>query len=129
MTETATSVAIIGLESFHGKAPFRPGMPLVLIKEPENPHDAETIVALTDLGPVGVVANGSGNVPLGCSSAGRIYDTFLDAGLAVVRYVVENTVIAEILVGDDVGEAPNFVYVGVRRLDAPLSGRANLPRA
>jgi hypothetical protein len=120
MKEMPSSIAIVELNSFHGKAPFRPGMPLVLVKEPENPQDAEMIVAVTDVGPVGVVANSSDTVPLGCASAGRMYDTFPDAGLAVVRYVMDNLVIAELINGVDGAEVPDFVYIGIRMLNPEM---------
>ncbi len=122
MKEIPSSIAIVGIDSFHGKAPFRPGLPLVLVKEPENPMDAEMIVAVTDVGPVGVVANSSDTVPLGCASAGRLYDTFPDAGLAVVRFVMDNLVIAEMINGADGAEVPDFVYVGIRMLNHEMPG-------
>ncbi len=116
MAESTFSIAIVGIKDFQGRKAFHPGMPLVLIKEPENSVDAEMIIALTDAGPVGIVANSVETVPLGCASAGRIYDMFPDAGLAVVRYVMENVVIADLVTGENGEDAPDFVYVGVRML-------------
>ena len=52
---------------------------------------------LDPIGKVGYVANSTYPVPLGCWSAGRLYDTFESSAFAVVRFVTKETIIAEIL--------------------------------
>lgn len=90
-------VAVVGLNHYFGRNVFRLGTALTLIKEADNPHDGEAIkVEIDPVGQVGYVANSTNTVPLGCQSAGRIYDTFCDSTFGVVRFVLEDTVIAEI---------------------------------
>lgn len=91
-------VAIVGLNNYFGAKIFKPGQILRLIKDYENEYDAEAIMTLLDpIGKVGYVANSAHTVPLGCWSAGRLYDTFETATYAVVRFVTKEIVIAEIL--------------------------------
>ena len=91
-------VAVVGLNSYFGAKVFKPGQVLRLIKDYENDYDGEAIMTLLDpIGQVGYVANSAHTVPLGCWSAGRLYDTFETVSYAVVRFVTKETVIAEIL--------------------------------
>lgn len=91
-------VAIVGLNNYFGAKIFKPGQILRLIKDYENDYDGEAIMTLLDpIGKVGYVANSAHTVPLGCWSAGRLYDTFETVTYAVVRFVTKETVIAEIL--------------------------------
>ncbi|KUK11534.1 MAG: hypothetical protein XD50_0001 [Clostridia bacterium 41_269] len=88
--------AIVCLNSYFGAKILKPGMNLVLKKEPENEFDAEAIgVYLEPVGKVGYVANSIHTVPRGCCSAGRLYDHFNEQAYGVVRFVLENTAIAE----------------------------------
>lgn len=91
-------VAIVGLNNYFGARIFQPGHALRLIKDYENDYDGEAIMALLDpIGKVGYVANSVHTVPMGCWSAGRLYDTFETVTYAVIRFVTKETVIAEIL--------------------------------
>ncbi len=91
-------VAVVGLNNYFGAKIFKPGQILRLIKDYDNDYDAEAIVAVLEpIGKVGYVANSTHTVPMGCWSAGRLYDTFETVAFAVVRFVTKETVIAEIL--------------------------------
>jgi len=91
-------VAIVGLNNYFGAKIFKPGQILRLVKEYGNNYDGEAIMTLLDpIGQVGYVANSAHTVPLGCYSAGRLYDTFETVTFAVVRFVTKETVIAEIV--------------------------------
>jgi len=91
-------VAVVGLDNYFGTKVFKPGQILRLEKDYDNVYDGEAIMVLLDpIGKVGYVANSTHTVPLGCWSAGRLYDTFETTAYAVVRFVTKETVIAEIL--------------------------------
>lgn len=91
-------VAIVGLNNYFGAKIFKPGQILRLEKDYENDYDGEAIMAFLDpIGKVGYVANSVHTVPLGCYSAGRLYDTFENVSYAAVKFVTKETVIAEIL--------------------------------
>jgi len=91
-------VAIVGVDNYFGSKIFKPGQILRLEKDYDNDYDGEAIMAFLDpIGKVGYVANSTHTVPKGCWSAGRLYDTFESTTFAVVRFVIKETVIAEIL--------------------------------
>lgn len=90
-------VAIVGTRYYFGAEFIKPGQLIHLAKEPDNPHDHEAIRAeMTPIGKIGHVANSPHTVPKGCHSAGRVYDRFGDHVCAIVRFVVKDTVIAEL---------------------------------
>ena len=73
-------------------------MVLRLIKEPDNVYDEEAIRAeLEPVGKIGYIANSVHTVPRGCASAGRIYDTFDRFCFGIIRFVVGDTVILELI--------------------------------
>lgn len=41
--ETVYFITITGIDHYYGKTPFEIGRIAKLVKEPENPHDAEAI--------------------------------------------------------------------------------------
>jgi hypothetical protein len=91
-------IAVVGLNNYFGAKIFKPGHVLRLIKDYENDHDEEAIMAvLGPIGKVGYVANSTHTVPLGCYSAGRLYDTFETVTYALVKFVTKEVVIAEVL--------------------------------
>lgn len=91
-------VAVVGLNNYFGAKIFKPGQILRLTKDYENEYDGEAVmVHLDPLGKVGYIANSVHTVPLGCYSAGRLYDTFDDVTYATVKFVTRETVIAEII--------------------------------
>jgi len=90
-------VAITGTKHYFGTDFIKPGQAIHLVKEPENPHDQEAIMAvIPPIGKIGYVANSPYTVPKGCRSAGRIYDTFDNHIFGIVRFVVKDTVIVEL---------------------------------
>lgn len=96
-------VAITGTNHYYGSDFFKIGLVMQLVKDRGNPHDDEAIRAeIPPIGKVGYVANSSFSVPRGCRSAGRLYDTFDDVTLAVVRFVVKDTVIVEVVKSMDI---------------------------
>ncbi|MCR2803996.1 HIRAN domain-containing protein [Paenibacillus soyae] len=96
--EQPVYVAIVGTSFYFGTGFLKPGQPVQLIKDPDNRHDQEAIKAvMPPVGKIGYVANSSNTVPKGCRSAGRIYDTFDDHAIGVVRFVMKDTAIAEIV--------------------------------
>jgi hypothetical protein len=91
-------VSIVGLNQYFGSNIFRIGQVLVLSKDYDNNYDDEAIqVEIENVGKVGYIANSTHTVARGCKSAGRIYDTFLDKTRAKVMFIMNNTVIAEII--------------------------------
>ncbi len=91
-------VAMVGCQHYFGTQIFKPGLVLKLVKEPENPYDAEAIrVELDPIGRVGYVANSAHTVPRGCFSAGRIYDTFEGELYGIVRFVIGEMAILELV--------------------------------
>ncbi len=66
---------LTGTKYYHGSDFLKPGMKLILKKEPDNKFDKEAIVVLMEgLGEIGHVANSSYTVIGDCMSAGRLYD-------------------------------------------------------
>jgi hypothetical protein len=90
-------VAIVGTKHYYGTSFLKPEQIVYLIKDPDNAHDHEAIKAeLFPVGKIGYVANSPQTVPRGCCSAGRVYDKFEDRVCAIVRFVVNDTVIARV---------------------------------
>jgi len=93
----ADYVAIAGTQHYYGTDFLRPGLLVHLRKEPDNAYDQEAIkVVLTPIGKIGYVANSPHTVPMGCRSAGRIYDTFEEHVAGIVRFVMKDVVIVEL---------------------------------
>ncbi|GIO36554.1 hypothetical protein J41TS12_14150 [Paenibacillus antibioticophila] len=91
-------IAITGTWYYFGADFLKPGQIVHLIKEPDNSHDQEAIkVDIVPLGKIGYVANSTHTVPRGCRSAGRIYDTFEHHVCGIVRFVVKDTAIVELV--------------------------------
>jgi len=91
-------VAVVGCRNYFEPKMLKPGLVLKLIKEPENLFDEEAIRAeLAPIGKIGYVANSIHTVPRGCYSAGRIYDSFETSCRGIIRFVVGETVILELI--------------------------------
>lgn len=66
---------LTGTKHYYGKEFLKPGMELLLEKEPDNEYDKEAImVKLKGLGKLGYVANSPYTVLEDSLSAGRLYD-------------------------------------------------------
>ncbi|MEI0739473.1 HIRAN domain-containing protein [Paenibacillus sp. JTLBN-2024] len=93
-------VAITGTSHYFGSSFLKPGMVVRLVKDPDNPYDEEAIQAvISPIGKIGYVANSTHTVPNGCRSAGRIYDSFDGQIYGVIRFIVKDLVIVELVEG------------------------------
>ena len=95
---------IAGTSHHFGQEFFEPKMEVKLVKEPDNEYDKEAIrVELEGLGLVGYVANSTYTVQGESMSAGRIYDRMGETATGVVKYVLPQGVLCELLEeqGDD----------------------------
>ncbi|MFD0717653.1 HIRAN domain-containing protein [Paenibacillus sp. GCM10027626] len=94
--EQSVFVAITGTQHYYGTTFLKQGQLIILVKDPDNPHDQEAIEAeIAPIGKIGYVANSAHTVPKGCRSTGRIYDTFEQHISGFVRFVVKDTAIVE----------------------------------
>ena len=101
--EKAYFVTITGINNYYGKKPFEIGRIIRLVKEPDNPHDNEAILAfLPFIEKIGYVANSTHTVYSGTISAGRLYDKMDDYAYARVMFVTHSSVIALVLDKEDV---------------------------
>lgn len=95
---------IAGTSHHFGQEFFEPKMEVKLVKEPDNEYDKEAIrVELEGLGIVGYVANSPYTVQGESMSAGRLYDRMGETTTGVVKYVLPQGVLCELLEeqGDD----------------------------
>jgi len=77
-------------------------MEVRLIKEPDNKCDKEAIrVEMDGLGTVGYVANSPFTVLGESMSAGRVYDKMGDAGNGVVKYVLPQGILCELVMENE----------------------------
>ena len=92
-------VTIVGVDMCFGKEIFKVGQILTLRKDYDNRYDDEAIEAVLDSvgGRLGYVANSCHTVARGTKSGGRIYDAFNERCNARVAFVVNNAVIAELV--------------------------------
>ena len=89
---------ITGTRHHYGQEFLEPKMEVKLVKEPDNEHDKEAIkVELEGLGLVGYVANSPYTVLGESMSAGRIYDRIGDTAKGIVKYVLPQGVLCEVL--------------------------------
>ena len=94
---------IAGTKHHYGQEYFEPKMEVKLIKEPDNKADKEAIrVELDGLGLVGYVANSPYTVLGESMSAGRLYDRIGESARGVVKYVLPQGVLCEVV--EDVKE-------------------------
>ena len=89
---------IAGTSHHFGQEFFEPKMEVKLVKEPDNEYDKEAIrVELEGLGLVGYVANSPYTVQGKSMSAGRLYDRMGETATGVVKYVLPQGVLCELL--------------------------------
>ncbi len=73
-----------------------------LVKEKDNEFDKEAIrVELEGLGLVGYVANSPYTVQGESMSAGRMYDSMEDSAKGIVKYVLPQGILCELLKEDE----------------------------
>lgn len=78
-------VTIVG--GFYNEDLFENGSVFRIVKEPDNPYDAEAIAVKHDDETIAYVANSVSTVVKGTMSAGRIYDKFNNNGKIEIIYV------------------------------------------
>lgn len=79
---------LTGTKHYFGKDFLKPGMKLLLKKEPDNEYDKEAImVTIEGLGKIGYVANSPYTVIGESMSAGRVYDKIGDTAIGEVVFV------------------------------------------
>lgn len=91
-------LTVTGFPMVFGPFPFEAGQILYLRKDPDNPFDAEAIMAhLPYLGIVGQVANTPESIVRGTRSGGRIYDRFGSETVVKVDFIAGNQLICRLL--------------------------------
>lgn len=96
-------ITVTGIDHYYGKKPFEIGRVFKLIKDVDNEHDKEAIMAyLPFIEKIGYVANSTHTVYQGTISAGRLYDKIDDYAYAKVVVVTHSSVIAVVLDKEDV---------------------------
>lgn len=89
---------VAGTKHYFGQEFFEPNMEVKLIKEPDNELDKEAIrVEVVGLGKVGYVANSPYTVQGESMSAGRMYDRMGDTAKGVVKYVLPQGILCELV--------------------------------
>ena len=89
---------IAGTHHYFGKEFIESGMEVKLVKEPDNKYDKEAIkVELEGLGKIGYVANSTYSVLGDSMSAGRLYDRVGEVAYGVVKYVLSQGVLCELI--------------------------------
>lgn len=79
---------LTGTKHYFGKDFLKPGMKLLLKKEPDNEYDKEAImITIEGLGKIGYVANSPYTVIGESMSAGRVYDKIGDTAIGEVVFV------------------------------------------
>ena len=96
---------ITGTKYHFGQEYFEPKMEVRLVKEPDNEVDKEAIkVEMEGLGLVGYVANSPYMVLGESMSAGRLYDRIGDTAKGMVKYVLPQGVLCELVLETEENE-------------------------
>ena len=97
---------ITGTNHRYGMKFFEPKQEVRLVKEPDNEFDKEAIkVEMEGLGHVGYVANSPYTVQGESISAGRMYDRIGDTAKGIVKYVLPQGILCELVLeskGDEI---------------------------
>ena len=102
MEDYSIYITIDHLDDFERTSFLRPGDRLILKKDPNNIYDDEAIAVYKEnQRKTGYVANSVHSVARGTYSAGRLYDRMGEEGECVVRFVMEDMLIAEMTDGDN----------------------------
>lgn len=86
-------INVTGTGFYHGIEPFKEGVILDLIREPDNEHDSDAIAVLIDGEKVGYVANSDYTVIDEVKSAREIKNMFTDSAKAEFLFVYLNELI------------------------------------
>lgn len=96
---------IAGTRYHYGKEFLEPKMEVKLVKDPDNKADKEAIkVEMEGLGLIGYVANSPYTVLGDSMSAGRLYDRIGDTAKGMVKYVLPQGVLCEVLVDEKIAK-------------------------
>ncbi len=91
-------VTVVGQKFFEHSNKLQVGNIVLFAKDYENQFDDEAIaVLMKGVGQIGYVANSTSTVARGTKSAGRIYDTFGEICYGVVRFILKQNAIIELL--------------------------------
>ena len=91
-------ITIVGTEHYLGVESLTIGQELILIKEPDNKYDDESIKVETESGATcGHVANSVDSVARGSHSAGYIYNSVNDNQKCKIVFILDERVIAELV--------------------------------
>ena len=98
MNKDAVFITINHLDNYGGIRRFRVNDVLKLMKDRDNPFDDEAI-GVYDQHSVkcGYVANSVSSVARGTCSAGRVYEQVDDDADCIVRFIIEDSLIAQLL--------------------------------
>lgn len=89
---------VAGTNHYFGQEFFEPKMHVKLIKEPDNEFDKEAIrVEVDGLGTVGYVANSPYTVQGESMSAGRMYDRMEDTAKGIVKFILPQGILCELI--------------------------------
>ena len=91
---------ITGTHHHYGKEFIEPGMEVKLVKKPDNEFDKEAIKVEMEglsLSKIGYVANSPYTVLGDSISAGRLYDQIDEVAYGVVKFVLPQGVVCEIV--------------------------------
>ncbi|MBQ6450655.1 MAG: HIRAN domain-containing protein [Solobacterium sp.] len=98
-------ITVTGMNHRFGTEFLDKGDVIRLVKEPENEYDREAIRAEAEgLGKIGYVANSWRTVIGESYSAGRLYDKIAETAYAKVMYILNGSVLCEVLPEDDLDE-------------------------
>jgi hypothetical protein len=97
--EKRVYITIDHLDDLFGPVYLRIGDELRIKKEHDNCYDDEAIAVFKKENKCAYVANSVRTVARGTFSAGRIYDLIGEEGECVVRFILEDKAIAEVLKG------------------------------
>ena len=96
--EEKMRITINHTEDYGGTVYLRVGDKLTLKKDHDNIYDDEAIIAYGKHGnKCGYVANSVYSVARGTYSVGRLYDKIDEESICVIRFILEDCIIAEIV--------------------------------
>lgn len=91
-------VTIVGKNFFEKSKKLMVGDIILIVKDYDNQFDDEAIaVLMKDVGQIGYIANSTHTVARGTRSAGRIYDSFGDFSYGIVKFILKDNAIVELL--------------------------------
>lgn len=90
-------ITITGIDHYYGAYVYKVGGVLELVKEEDNHFDRDAVrVELPAIGKAGYVANSMNTIVKGTDSASRIARRIPARCSAIVRFIANDTVVAEI---------------------------------